>query len=176
MNDTQHYRELPGLEALGEMDAVEARAFEDATRRMDVLRDLVTWRKQCRLSQQVVAEWMDTTQSAVSELESGRIDPRLSTLQRYARALGKELHVMIGEVGTPQGAVAPGVFAEEDDKSFGLILRLSFKRSTPTEVDPRIDSSNKRDCQHPSWIQLSAACRPTSGFARSATARNDLGS
>lgn len=123
MNDTQHYRELPGLEALGEMDAVEARAFEDATRRMDVLRDLVTWRKQCRLSQQVVAEWMDTTQSAVSELESGRIDPRLSTLQRYARALGKELHVMIGEVGTPQGAVAPGVFAEEYDKSFGLILR-----------------------------------------------------
>ena len=39
MNDTQHYRELPGLEALGEMDAVEARAFEDATRRMDVLRE-----------------------------------------------------------------------------------------------------------------------------------------
>ena len=123
MNDTQHYRELPGLEALGEMDAVEARAFEDATRRMDVLRDLVTWRKQRRLSQQVVAEWMDTTQSAVSELESGRIDPRLSTLQRYARALGKELHVMIGEVGTPQDAAAPGVLPEEYDKSFGLILR-----------------------------------------------------
>ena len=78
---------------------------------MDVLRDLVTWRKQCRLSQQVVAEWMDTTQSAVSELESGRIDPRLSTLQRYARALGKELHVMIGEVGSaedPNDATARG--------------------------------------------------------------------
>ena len=75
---------------------------------MDVLENLVTWRKQCRLSQQVVAEWMDTTQSAVSELESGRIDPRLSTLQRYARALGKELHVMIGEVGNPQSAQRQG--------------------------------------------------------------------
>src|ERR1700757_2782575 len=123
MNDTPHYRELPGLEALGEMDAVEARAFEDATRRMDVLRELVAWRKQRLLSQQVVAEWMDTTQSAVSELESGRIAPRLSTLQRYARALGQELHVMIGEAGTPHSAAAAGALPGEYDKSFGLILK-----------------------------------------------------
>jgi transcriptional regulator with XRE-family HTH domain len=40
---------------------------------------------------------MGTTQSAVSELERAEADPRLSTLQRYARSvgayLGFEVHV-----------------------------------------------------------------------------------
>ncbi len=114
-NNDQHYRELPGLEALGEMDSVEARALEDATRRIDLLQELVTWRKQRGLSQQVVAGWMDTTQSAVSELESGRIDPRLSTLQRYARALGRELHVKVDDTGSSQSAEEPGVSPKDVD-------------------------------------------------------------
>jgi transcriptional regulator with XRE-family HTH domain len=45
------------------------------------------------MSQKQVAQAMQTTQSAVSELEGGATDPRLSTLQRYARAVGAELTV-----------------------------------------------------------------------------------
>jgi transcriptional regulator with XRE-family HTH domain len=40
------------------------------------------------LSQTVVAARMGTSQSAVARLEAGGSDPRLSTLERYAAALG----------------------------------------------------------------------------------------
>ena len=45
-------------------------------------------RERARVSQGAVAELMRTSQSVVSELESGAADPRLSTLRRYAAALG----------------------------------------------------------------------------------------
>ncbi|THV28711.1 helix-turn-helix domain-containing protein [Glycomyces paridis] len=45
------------------------------------------------LSQEAVAERIGTTQSAVARLESGRTDPRLSTLVRYAEAVGADLEV-----------------------------------------------------------------------------------
>jgi transcriptional regulator with XRE-family HTH domain len=47
------------------------------------------------ISQAEVASAMGTTQSAVSDLERGATDPRLSTLQRYARAVGCVLHIGI---------------------------------------------------------------------------------
>lgn len=42
-----------------------------------------------------VAAAMGTTQSAVSDIENGRVDPRLSTLQRYARAVGGRLEIAL---------------------------------------------------------------------------------
>jgi transcriptional regulator with XRE-family HTH domain len=63
-------------------------AFEDAQVREALLRSLVAARHMAQLTQGTVAETMGTTQSAVSELEGGLADPRLSTLQRYARAVG----------------------------------------------------------------------------------------
>jgi transcriptional regulator with XRE-family HTH domain len=38
---------------------------------------------------------MRTTQSAISDLENGSTDPRLSTLQRYARAVGCQLEIRV---------------------------------------------------------------------------------
>ena len=43
------------------------------------------------LSQTEVAARMGTSQSAVARLESGDADVRLSTLERYAAALGQRL-------------------------------------------------------------------------------------
>jgi len=43
------------------------------------------------LSQTEVAARMGTSQSAVARLESGEADLRLSTLERYAAALGQRL-------------------------------------------------------------------------------------
>lgn len=48
-------------------------------------------RKRLGLKQHEVAAEMETTQSAVSDLENCAGDPRLSTLQRYAAAVGAEL-------------------------------------------------------------------------------------
>lgn len=49
---------------------------------------LVQLRKDKGLSQQDVADAMGVTQSAVARIESGERDPRLSTLRRYAHAVG----------------------------------------------------------------------------------------
>ncbi|MDG2261774.1 MAG: helix-turn-helix transcriptional regulator, partial [Actinomycetota bacterium] len=49
--------------------------------------DLVSKRKERGLSQTEVAADMGTSQSAVARLESGA-DVRLSTLERYASAIG----------------------------------------------------------------------------------------
>ena len=54
----------------------------------DVVRHLADRRRAAGLSQAAVAERMRTSQSAVARLEANRGDLRLSTLERYARALG----------------------------------------------------------------------------------------
>jgi transcriptional regulator with XRE-family HTH domain len=61
--------------------------FEDAQARSSLLRSLVKARNSAGMTQKAVAETMETTQSAVCELEGGSIDPRLSTLQRAEPAL-----------------------------------------------------------------------------------------
>ncbi|OWA25181.1 helix-turn-helix domain-containing protein [Streptomyces sp. CS057] len=74
-------------------------ALEDARGRSSLLRRMIARRKARKISQATVAERMETTQSAVSELESGGTDPRLSTLQRYARAIGCRLDVRLKDDG-----------------------------------------------------------------------------
>lgn len=69
--------------------------FEDAGARSSLLRGLIKARGAGGLTQAEVANAMETTQSAISELEGGTTDPRLSTLQRYARAVGAHLQVRL---------------------------------------------------------------------------------
>ena len=61
---------------------------EDAEAVARLLRTLVDVRRRSGLNQTQVAEAMGTTQSAVSDLERTAGDPRVSTLQRFARAVG----------------------------------------------------------------------------------------
>jgi len=58
--------------------------------RRAVVHDLTTRREELGLSQATVARRMGTTQSAVARLEAGGVDVRLSTIDRYAAALGLE--------------------------------------------------------------------------------------
>jgi predicted transcriptional regulator len=70
--------------------------FKDmAARRKRMVDDLVTRRLELGLSQTEVAARMGTSQSAVARLESGEADVRLSTLERYAAALGHVLDVRL---------------------------------------------------------------------------------
>ena len=64
---------------------------EMAERRRDLAAALVARRQDLGLSQTEVAARMRTSQSAVARLESGDADVRLSTLERYAAALGQQL-------------------------------------------------------------------------------------
>jgi predicted transcriptional regulator len=58
-------------------------------RRRELIEELVRARRDADLSQTEIAARMGTSQSAVARLESGALDARLSTLERYAAALGR---------------------------------------------------------------------------------------
>jgi DNA-binding XRE family transcriptional regulator len=61
-----------------------------------VVSQLLKARTKAGLTQDAVAERMGTTKSAVSRLEStGKHAPSLSTLKRYAEAVGCELQVKL---------------------------------------------------------------------------------
>jgi len=67
-----------------------------ALRRMSAERrrlvaDLTAQRRSAGLSQTEVAARMGTSQSAVARLETGDADVRVSTLERYAAAIGSQV-------------------------------------------------------------------------------------
>jgi predicted transcriptional regulator len=64
---------------------------EMAERRHSVSAQLTTLRRELGLSQTEVASRMGTSQSAVARFESGDLDVRLSTVERYTTALGARL-------------------------------------------------------------------------------------
>ena len=63
--------------------------FAQAKKRRARLRDLAALRADQGLSQTQVAARMGTSQAVVARIESGAVDTKLSTLERYAAALGK---------------------------------------------------------------------------------------
>lgn len=64
---------------------------EAALRARRLLRSLAERRRDLGLSQTAVAARMRTSQSALARLEGGEADPRISTVERYALAMGEEL-------------------------------------------------------------------------------------
>lgn len=71
---------------------------EAALRRRQLLRELAARREKLGLSQTVVAARMGTSQSAVARLEAGEIDAKLSTVERFAAALGQRVEWRVAKV------------------------------------------------------------------------------
>ncbi len=67
------------------------RLLEEARARRARLRELAAKRAKRGLSQTQVAALMKTSQSVVARIESGNSDVKLSTLERYAAAIGGTL-------------------------------------------------------------------------------------
>lgn len=80
--------EIDALLASPEMALAEALANED----QHLLHALIILRRTLGLSQAVVAERMGVSQAAVSQFERVGTDPHLSTIRRYARAIGAMVH------------------------------------------------------------------------------------
>jgi len=70
-----------------------------AARRRELVRDLVALRTSRGLSQTAVAARMSTSQPVVARLEAGDLDSRISTLERYADAVGVELEMRLTDRG-----------------------------------------------------------------------------
>lgn len=83
-------RRTPGFTAM-----VEA-AYE----RRRLLRELAELRARRGLTQAQVAAVMGTSQSAVARLEKGEIDAKLSTVDRFALALGTEVRWSLADSRT----------------------------------------------------------------------------
>jgi transcriptional regulator with XRE-family HTH domain len=78
MNERRHPPVFPGFKEMAEQ-------------RHNLAVALTAKRVELGLSQTEVAARMGTSQSAVARLESGEADLRLSTLERYAAAIGQRL-------------------------------------------------------------------------------------
>ena len=83
-NERRHEPVFPGFREMSE----RRRALSD---------ELVEVRRGLGLSQTQVAARMGTSQSAVARLETGTSDVMLSTVERYASALGLQLDWTLGE-------------------------------------------------------------------------------
>ncbi|MDI1258131.1 helix-turn-helix transcriptional regulator [Aquabacterium sp.] len=73
-----------------------AEAYESLELEYQVVNQLLKARTRAGLTQDAVAERMGTTKSAVSRLEAaGKHAPSLTTLKRYAKAVGCELQIKL---------------------------------------------------------------------------------
>lgn len=70
---------------------MDAAALDDADCLYRLIESLVQIRKDRGIRQADVAEYMETTQSAVSDFERLGSNPRYTTIQRYARAVGARI-------------------------------------------------------------------------------------
>ncbi len=72
------------------------KAYENLEEEYRLIREMLTARSRFGLTQETVAERMGTTKSAVSRLEgAGTHAPSLSTLKRYAQAVGCRLEIKL---------------------------------------------------------------------------------
>lgn len=71
--------------------------IDAALRRRELLRALADERRARGLPRTAIAARMGTSEAAVARLEAGEVDPRLSTIERFADALGKRLEWHLGE-------------------------------------------------------------------------------
>lgn len=85
-----------------------ARAFAEMAPEYSVARAVIEARVLAGLTQEQLAERMETSQSAIARLESGRGRPSTDTLARLAIATGTELTIsftpkaVLNELPTPQ--------------------------------------------------------------------------
>jgi predicted transcriptional regulator len=88
-----------------------------------IFEEILHRRQALRLSQQAVAERAGLTQTYLSKVERGRLDPRLTTLQDIARAVSAELVLVPADllpsiraaIGASSTAEERPLFAAEPD-------------------------------------------------------------
>jgi ribosome-binding protein aMBF1 (putative translation factor) len=79
-------------------------ALAAAEERLAIMMRLKAARKAARLSRAAVAARMGTSESAVARMEGGALDARISTVVRFAAAVGVRLQVTGGAAGPPRKA------------------------------------------------------------------------
>jgi len=78
--------------------------IEEAEQRQALLNNLATLRAQAKISKKTLAKRLKRSMSAIKDLETGSIDPYLSTVQRYAAIIGKRLEWSIVDAQPPENS------------------------------------------------------------------------
>jgi predicted transcriptional regulator len=81
--------------------------MDAARRRRELLRALAAQRTERRISQTQLAASMRTSQSTLARLETTAADTKLSTIERYAHALGMSVQYHL--IDAERSAREPGV-------------------------------------------------------------------
>ena len=90
MSDVKHY-----IEKRIETDAEFADGFEVGYANFKIGVMLRQAREAAGMTQEEVAQQLNTTRSAISRIENHAEDIRLSTLNRYAKAVGANLYIRL---------------------------------------------------------------------------------
>ena len=69
-------------------------AYRELGEAFELARALIEARKRAGLSQSELARRMETSQSYIARLESGRVAPSATALARFARATGTRLKIV----------------------------------------------------------------------------------
>jgi len=68
-------------------------AYDELGPEFELARSLIEVRMRAGLTQEQLAKRMQTTQSVIARLESGRVRPSTKTLEKVARATGTRLKI-----------------------------------------------------------------------------------
>jgi ribosome-binding protein aMBF1 (putative translation factor) len=78
-------------------------AYDALKEEFGVASAMIAARSRAGLTQEQVAERMQTTQTVIARLESGRGKASTRTLERFADATGSRLRILFEPATTPQG-------------------------------------------------------------------------
>lgn len=76
-------------------DPAYRKDYDDLEEEYTLISTLIEARTRARLSQAQLAERMNTTQTAIARLESGKTLPSTRTLMRLAKATGHKLKIVL---------------------------------------------------------------------------------
>lgn len=69
--------------------------YEGFALEYEIAHALISARTQANMTQEAVAKKMNTTQSAVARLESGKHSPSLQTIHKYAAAINMTINLQV---------------------------------------------------------------------------------
>lgn len=75
--------------------------YEALAEEFSIAEALIRARAEADMTQEEVARKMQTSQSYIAKLESGRVSPSMKALQRYAEATGSRLRISLEHATTP---------------------------------------------------------------------------
>lgn len=76
-------------------DAEFKAEYEKLKPRYEVISEIIKARVEQNITQEDLANRIGTQKSNISRLESGNYNPSLSFLEKVARGLGKEIHIVM---------------------------------------------------------------------------------